>query len=83
MQALKATSLEKSVFLRRERDAWATCENEKAAREAAEGELAKECEISVERRQKCTTLATEAREAQEKVAPLEKRVSDLTQESQE
>ena len=28
-------------------------------------------------------LATEAREAREKVAPLEKRVSDLTQESQE
>ena len=83
LQALKATSLEKSVFLRRERDAWATCENEKAAREAAEGELAKECEISTELRQKCSALATEAREAREKVAPLEKRVSDLTQESQE
>jgi len=69
LQALKATSLEKSVFLRREKDAWATCENERAAREAAEGELAKECEISAELRQKCTALATEAREAREKVAP--------------
>ncbi|XP_021305562.1 uncharacterized protein LOC110431171 [Sorghum bicolor] len=76
-QALKAMSLEKSVFLHRERDAWATCENEKAAREAAEGELAKECEISAELRQKCTALATEAREAREKVAPMEKR-ADLS-----
>jgi len=83
LQALKATSFEKSVFLHRERDAWAACENEKAAREAAEGELAKECEISTELRQKCSALATEAREAREKVAPLEKRVGDLTQESQE
>ena len=48
LQALKATSLEKSVYLPRETDAWATCENEKAAREAAEGELRKECEISAE-----------------------------------
>jgi len=48
LQALKATSLEKSVFLRRERDAWAICENERTAREAAEGELEKECEISAE-----------------------------------
>jgi len=83
LQALKSTSLEKSVFLRRERDAWAACEDEKAAREAAEGELVKECEISAELQQKCSALATEAREAREKVAPLEKRVSDLTQESQE
>jgi len=30
-----------------------------------------------------SALATEAREAREKVAPLEQRVSDLTQESQE
>ena len=50
MQLLKAMSLEKSVFLRRERDAWAAYENEKAAREAAEGELTKECEISAELR---------------------------------
>ena len=57
--------------------------NEKASREAAEGELAKECEISAELWQKCSDLATEAREAREKVAPLEKRVSDLTLESQE
>jgi len=83
LQALKATSLEKSVVLRKERDAWATCENERAAREAAEGELVKECEISAELRQKCAALATEALEAREKVAPLEKRVSNLTQESQE
>jgi len=69
LQALKATSLEKSVFLHKEKDAWAACKNEKAAREAAEGELAKECEISAELRQKCTALATEDREAQEKVAP--------------
>ena len=81
MQLLKAMSLEKSVFLRRERDAWAAYENEKAAREAAEGELTKECEISAELRQKCSDLTTEAREAREKVAPLEKRVSDLIMES--
>ena len=83
LQALKATSLEKSAFLHRERDAWATCENERAAREAAEGELVKECEISAELQQKCTALATEAREAREKVAPLEKRVGDLAQDSEE
>jgi len=75
--------LEKSTFVRGERDSWAACDDEKAAQEAAEGELAKECEISAELRQKCTALATEAREAREKVAPLEKRVSDLTLESQE
>ena len=83
MQALQAASLEKSIFLRGERDAWAACDDERAAQEAAEGELAKECEVSAELRQKCSDLATEAREAREKVAPLEKRVSDLTQESQE
>ena len=83
MQALQVASLEKSAFLRGERDAWAACDNEKAAWEAAEGELAKECEISAELRQKCSDLATEAREAREKVAPLDKRVSDLTLESQE
>ena len=83
LQALKATSLEKSVFLRRERDAWAACQNEKAAREAAQGELARECEISTELRRKCSDLATEAQEAREKVAPLEKRVSDHVLESQE
>jgi hypothetical protein len=33
--------------------------------------------------QKCSALATEAQEARESVAPLEKRVSDLTLESQE
>ena len=75
--------MEKSTFLRGERDAWAACDDEKATREAAEGELAKECEISAELRQKCAPLVTEAREAREKVARLEKRVSDLTQESQE
>jgi hypothetical protein len=69
LQALKATSQEKSVFLRRERDAWAPFEKERTAREAAEGELAKECEISAELRQKCSALATEAREARDKVAP--------------
>ena len=83
MQALQAASLEKSTFLRGERDAWAACDDEKAAREATEGELAKECEISAELRQKCSALATEAQEAREKVAPLEKRVGDLTQESEE
>ena len=81
MQALKATSQEKSVFLRREKDAWASFEKERAAREAAEGELAKECEISAELRQKCSALATEAREARDKVAPLEERIGVLTQES--
>ena len=83
MQALQAASLEKSTFLRGERDAWAACNDEKAPREAAEGELVKECEVSTELRQKCSDLATEAREAWEKVAPLEKRVSDLTLESHE
>ena len=83
MQALQAASLEKSTFLHGERDAWAACDVEKAAREAAEGELAKECEVSAKLRQKCLVLATEAQEAREKVAPLEKRFSDLTLESQE
>ena len=59
------------------------CDDEKAAREAAEGELAKECEIFAKLPQKCTALETEAREARENVAPLENRVSNLTQESQE
>ena len=82
LQALKATSQEKSVFLRREKDAWASFEKEKAAREAAEGELAKECEISAELRQKCSALATEAREAREKVAPLEEKIGVLAQETE-
>ena len=81
MQALQAASLEKSTFVRGERDAWAACDNEKAAREAAEGELAKECDVSTELRHKCSDLVTEAREAWEKVAPLKKWVSDLTLES--
>ena len=80
---LQAASLEKSTFLRGEWDAWAACDDEKAAREAAEGELTKECEISAELQKKCSALVTEAREAREKVAPQEKRVGDLTQESQE
>jgi chromosome segregation ATPase len=75
--------LEKSTFLRGERDAWVACDDERAAREAAEGELMKECEVSAELRQKCSDLVTEAREAREKVAPLEKRVGNLTWESQE
>ena len=83
LQALQAAFLEKSTFLRGERDAWAAYDDEKAAREAVEGELVKECEISFELRQKCSALATEAREAQEKVALVLKRVGDLTQESQE
>ena len=82
MQALKATSQEKSVFLRREKDAWASFEKERAAREAAEGELAKECEISAELRQKCSVLATEAREARDKVAPLEEKIGVLAQETE-
>ena len=82
MKALKATSLEKSVFLRRERDAWASFENERAAREAAEGELVKECKISAELRQKCSALASEAREARDKVAPLEERIGVLSQETE-
>ena len=70
------------MFLRREKDAWVSFEKERAAREAAEGELAKECEISADLRQKCSALATEAREARDKVAPLEERVGALTQESE-
>jgi len=77
LHALKATSLEKSVFLRRERDAWATYENERAAREAAEGELAKECEISAELRQKCSALAAEAQETRDKVAPWRRGLGSL------
>ena len=50
LQALQAASLEKSTFLRGERDAWAACDDEKATREVAEGELAKESEISAELR---------------------------------
>jgi len=57
------------VFLRREKDAWVSFEKERAAREAAEGDLAKECEISADLRQKCSALAAEAREARNKVAP--------------
>jgi len=82
LKALKATSLEKSVFLRRERDARASFENERAVREAAEGELVKECEISAELRQKCSALATEAREARAKVTPLEERIGALARESE-
>ena len=71
------------MFLHGERDAWAACDDEKAAREAAEGELMKECEVSAELRLKCLALTTESREDREKVGPLEKRFSDLTLESQE
>jgi len=71
------------MFLHGEWDAWVACDDEKATGESAEGEIAKECEVSAELRQKCSALATEAREARERVAPLEKRVGDLTQESQE
>jgi hypothetical protein len=49
-QALEAASLEKSTFLHGEWDAWAACDDEKAAQEVAEGELAKECEVSAELR---------------------------------
>ncbi|XP_021305576.1 uncharacterized protein LOC110431181 [Sorghum bicolor] len=67
-QALKATSQEKSVFLRREKDAWASFEKERAAREAAEGELAKEfCEGYV--------LPDDEAEAQEEVQRLEDAVA--------
>ena len=83
LQALKATSQEKSDFLRRERDAWVAWQDERAAREAAEGELAKECEVFTDLWRRCSGLETEARDAQAKVAPLEKRVSDLVLESQE
>ena len=48
------------MFLHGERDAWAACDDEKAAREAAEGELMKECEVSAELRLKCLALATES-----------------------
>jgi len=75
--------LEKSTFLCGERDAWAACDDERTAREAAEGELVKECEVSAKLQQKCSALATEAQEAQERVDPLEKSVSNLTLESQE
>jgi len=57
------------MFLRGDRDAWAACDDEKAAREAVEGELAMECEVSAELRRKCSDLAAEDQEAREKVAP--------------
>ena len=57
-------------------------EGERAAKVAAEGELAKECEISADLRQKCSALAAEAREARDRVAPLEERVAALAQESE-
>ena len=60
MRAIKATSQEKSNFLRRERDAWVAWPNESAAWEAAEGELAKECEVSADLRRKCSRLETKA-----------------------
>ena len=43
----------------------------------------KVCEVSADLQRRCSTIETEAREAREKVAPLEKRVSDLVQESLE
>ena len=43
----------------------------------------RECEISAELRWKCSDLVTEPREARDKVAPLEKRVSELVLDSQE
>jgi len=58
-------------------------QDEWAAWEAAEGELTKECEVSADLRRRCSQLEAEARDAQAKVAPLEKRVSDLVQESLE
>ena len=49
----------------------------------AEGEFAKECEVSAELRRRCSGLKIEAQDAWAKVIPLEKRVSDLILESQE
>jgi len=77
-----ATSRKKSTFLRREWDAWVAWQDERAARDVAEGELAKECEVSTDLWRRCSKLEVEAWDAQPKVAPLEKRVSDLVQESQ-
>ena len=48
-----------------------------------EGELAKECEITADLWRRCSDNEIEARDARAKVAPLEKRVSDLIQESHE
>jgi hypothetical protein len=76
-------SQEKSDFLRREQDAWAAWQDEGAARETADGELTKECEVSADLRRRCSGLETEARDARAKVTPLEKRVSKLVQESLE
>jgi len=42
----------------------------------------RECEVSAELRQKCSALATEAREARDKVAPLEERIGVLARESE-
>ena len=77
-----ATSRKKSTFLRREWDAWVAWQDERAARDVAEGELAKECEVSTDLWLRCSKLEVEAWDAQTRVAPLEKRVSDLVQESQ-
>ena len=46
-----------------------------------EGELAKECEITADLWRRCSDHEIEARDARAKVAPLEKRVSNLVQES--
>ena len=67
LQALKATSREKSTFLRRERDAWVAWQDERATGDAAEGELTRECEVSADLQRRCSELKTEARDARVKV----------------
>jgi len=64
-----ATSREKSTFLRQEQDAWVAWQDERAPRDAANGELAKECEVSADLRRRCSELEAMARDARAKVAP--------------
>ena len=64
-----ATSREKSTFLRQEQDAWVAWQDERAPRDAAKGELAKECEVSVDLRRRCSELKAMARDARAKVPP--------------
>ena len=58
-----ATSCEKSEFLHRERDVWVALQENKAARDAAKGELAKECKVATNLWRRCSELETEARDS--------------------
>ena len=71
------TSREKSEFLCRERDVWTALQEEKAAQELAKERLVRKCDEAADLQRQCSELEAEARDAREKVAPLEKKVNDL------